>query len=186
MSYYRHFTHQPSSFVTSHTECPVDNSLFFRHFTHQTSSFHTPSFVTSHTEYAKTGGFTLLFQRLTSRLESCNSILTLYNSLTAQRAAKRNPPRGRILTWPIKVASRRHGQEKVCSAQHKSGGFSPDCHLFRRLQSAIQNHGIKSRFASSFDTRTMNNLMTLKRKRRRKSGKIATTSTTIFPPRFRF
>ena len=91
------------------------------------------------------------------------------NSLTALRAAKRNPPKGGYSLGLLKSPTG-DTAKKACSAQHKSGGFSPDGHLFRRLQSAIQNHGVKSRFAPSFDTRTMNNLMTLKRKRRRKSG----------------
>jgi hypothetical protein len=60
---------------------------------------------------------------------------------------------------------------KVCSAQQKTGGFFlPVRHLFRRLQSAMQNHDVKSRFAPSFDIRTMQSRMTLKRKRRRKTG----------------
>ena len=73
MRYYRHFTHRPSSFVTSHTP-----AVKLRHFTHRTSSLHTPNFVTSHTEYGKTCRFNPRFQILTTRPESCNSILTLY------------------------------------------------------------------------------------------------------------
>ena len=104
--------------------------------------------------------------------------------LTALRAAKRNPPKGGYSLGLLKSPTG-DTAKKACSAQHKSGGFSPDGHLFRRLQSAIQNHGVKSRFAPSFDTRTMNNLMTLKRKRRRKSGEKGLHLKTNTPwPRF--
>ena len=81
----RHFTHRLSLWITLQA---------LRHFTHHDSSFHTPSFVTSHTDFGKSARFNMVFQTVIDRTESCNSILTLYNSLTALRAAStRHRPR---------------------------------------------------------------------------------------------
>ena len=70
----RHFTHRLSLWIT----WPL-----FRHFTHRLSSLHTPSFVTSHTDFGKSGRFSVFFQKVTGRAKMCNSILTIFNSLTA-------------------------------------------------------------------------------------------------------
>ena len=76
----RHFTHRFNLWITLQA---------LRHFTHHDSSLHTPSFVTSHTDFGKLTRFSMSIQTVTRRSKSCNSILTLYNSLTALRAAMR-------------------------------------------------------------------------------------------------
>jgi len=80
----RHFTHRFNLWITLQA---------LRHFTHRDSSFHTPSFVTSHTNFGKSARFIMVFQSVIARSKLCNSILTLFNSLIALRAAsKRHRP----------------------------------------------------------------------------------------------
>ena len=86
----RHFTHRFNLWITLQV---------FRHFTHQDSSFHTPPFVTSHTDFGKSGGFFVVLQTITSHPKSCNSILTLFNSLTARRAASKRHRPSRPITY---------------------------------------------------------------------------------------
>ncbi len=86
----RHFTHRLSLWITLQA---------LRHFTHHDSSLHTPSFVTSHTDFGKSARFNMVFQSVIDRMESCNSILTLYNSLTALRAASKRHRPSRPITY---------------------------------------------------------------------------------------
>ena len=86
----RHFTHRLSLWITLQA---------LRHFTHPDSSLHTPSFVISHTDFGKSARFSSAFPTVIVRLESCNSILTHYNSLTALRAASKRHQPNRPITY---------------------------------------------------------------------------------------
>jgi hypothetical protein len=116
----RHFTHRLSLWITLQA---------LRHFTHRLSSFHTPSFVTSHTDFGKSARFHMHFQHVTAPSKLCNSILTLFNSLTALRAASKRhrpsrpitimrpfAPMGRTRAPHHKRGFRTH-QKQMCKSQ---------------------------------------------------------------------
>lgn len=74
---------------------------------------------------------------------------------------------------PVDVARTLGGQslnpvshfERMMLGPTASRGFSSCPHLFRRLQSTMQNRPVKRRCAAPLDNRTMHSRMTLKRKR---------------------
>lgn len=74
----RHFKHRPALWITRQ---------LIRHFTHRHSSLHTPVFVISHTDFVNLSRFLIIFQYLKESPKTCNSILTLFNSLAALQAA---------------------------------------------------------------------------------------------------
>ena len=76
----------------------MENSRAQRHITHRDSSFHTPTIVTSHTNYVFSRRLILCIQKFIRRPKTCNSILSQFNSPADHRSAKWHRP-----FWPINM-----------------------------------------------------------------------------------